>query len=962
MIDNKSTNQDGQNKSYSCQISSCRISKDRSFNEGDVKFCADCNKLICNTCITSHDENHTTIEGANFSSIQENMSKILPNLGNLSPILQKNNLNVSSDSKMISEDTLPDTEEKKVQERQNFNFKQPQFLQKINDDEDEDDRDSDSDSDDDDLMKMKMKNFSNIAAQLKNIKNESDDEEDDDDEDERDFISQAASKLTTIGKVSNSPTNTIFVEYNTKPQSENQFNFNQQQQSYNVSQKYPTMMNGNNNFLQVPQDFNNVKRIINQNYYQNNGYSINVNGINGYQNQEFNSINLYQSQYALTELQKYFLKNEQYYNLVSQFYKQNKPNKNRVTRKIAAQQNKKKRKAKDELGGDNENDESTNLDLEDIPIPQVQDQVKESNKKLGLQDLKNRSKQLFEELKTKSDMIFKEIKHHIHGVQYERDETDRINKYKKYALEGIESYFLYLKDQFKIEYSKLKRCKKREQLSKMMNKVIECIEKYQYYNDQKDFLEFMNKNYESYLNNIELLLHEIQKEGNDFPPQYKIVYENLYDIFFSLISYISLNLPNQKSYSQFTQPIIKIQNSKQLVIPIHYPNKKVVGIFNCRNNELEQIEYDCSQTNDFQKVSNFQIVNDSDFIYFIGGVIFNKEKNTFNPSQKCFKMSRHSGEILVLKEMPFPKMKFGMIMSGNFIYIFGGLYTQEKHRTNTCEKYDISTNTWKILPMMQKNRVCPVVSSFTIVGSNFNQKQLIYLFGGMEDKNNINQSIEVFDSKLDIWIDFIQKPANSRCYIPKQLGYAVQINQEQILIIGGLSGRKQKPTSQIYVYNVSKNSICNLSLDSLPTGIIKDSFVGMPVVYDNSIFLLNTQISQYFPSLKQLQGIRNSQQKQVVFHEQIGNSYKATVSNIDFSQLIQANHFQIEETDKDEQNKPKQQEDDDGNSTVVYILLAILGGGFLFFLYNTWRCHRNRQIEEDEQEFNKIEFQDHKEP
>ncbi|EAR94751.2 Sir2 family transcriptional regulator (macronuclear) [Tetrahymena thermophila SB210] len=855
MIDNQSVNQEGQNISYSCQISNCPISKNGNFNEGDIKFCTDCNKLICNTCITSHDENHTIIEGANFAFIQENMSKVLPNLGNLSPILQSNNLNISSDSKMISEDTLPDTEEKKVQEKQNFNYKQqPQFLQKINDDDDEDD--DDSDSDDDDHI-MKMKNFSNIAAQLKNLKNDSDEEEEDDeDDDEINFISQAASKLTTIGKVSNSPTNTMFVEYNTKPPSENQFDFNQQQQINNASYKQSGIMNGTN-FLQVPQDFNNVKRIINQNSYQNNNYSININGANGYQNQEFNSNKLYQNQYALTELQKVFLQKEKYYNLVSQFYKQNKPNKNLVTKKIAAQQIKKKRKAKDDLGGDNENDESKNQEQEDIPIPQVQDHVKESNKKLGLQELKNRSKQLYEELKAKSDLIFKEIKHHIHGVQYERDETDRINKYKKYALEGIESYFLYLKDQFKIEYSKLKKCKKREQLSKMMNKVIDCIEKYQYYSDQKDFLEFMNKNYDYYLNNIELLLHEIQKEGNDFPPQYKIVYENLYDIFFSLISYISLNLPNQKTYSQFTQPIIKTQSSKYLVIPIHYPNKKIVGIFNCRSNELEQIEYDCSQTMDFQKYSNFQLVNDSDFIYFIGGVIFNKEKSTFNPSQKCFKMSRHSGEIIALKDMPYPKMKFGTIMIGNFIYVFGGLQTQEKHRTNTCEKYDINTNTWKILPVMQMNRVCPVVSSFTTIGSGFNQKQLIYLFGGMEDKNNINQSIEVFDQKLDIWIDFLQKPANSRCYIPKQLGYGVQINQEQILIIGGLSGRKQKPTSQTYVYNVSKNSICNLSLDSLPTGIIKDSFTGMPVVYDNSIFLLNTQISQYFPSLKQLQGVTN---------------------------------------------------------------------------------------------------------
>jgi len=55
---------------------------------------------------------------------------------------------------------------------------------------------------------------------------------------------------------------------------------------------------------------------------------------------------------------------------------------------------------------------------------------------------------------------------------------DRINKYKKYALEGVEQYFRNLKDQFTSEYEKLKKCKKREKLSRMMNKIVKSADSF----------------------------------------------------------------------------------------------------------------------------------------------------------------------------------------------------------------------------------------------------------------------------------------------------------------------------------------------------------------------------------------------------------------------------------------------------------------------------------------------------
>ena len=75
-----------------------------------------------------------------------------------------------------------------------------------------------------------------------------------------------------------------------------------------------------------------------------------------------------------------------------------------------------------------------------------------------------------------------------------------------------------------------------------------------------------------------------------------------------------------------------------------------------------------------------------------------------------------------------------MTLVNNYIYTFGGLCTSEKYRTNTCEFYDISSNNWKQLPSMNRNRVSPLVCPFVGVDNI----SMIYLLGGMEDKNNIS--------------------------------------------------------------------------------------------------------------------------------------------------------------------------------------------------------------------------------
>lgn len=155
--------------------------------------------------------------------------------------------------------------------------------------------------------------------------------------------------------------------------------------------------------------------------------------------------------------------------------------------------------------------------------------------------------------------------------------------------------------------------------------------------------------------------------------------------------------------------------------------------------------------------------------------MYNEEKNTFNATVKCFKVEIATGEISAIRDMLVAKMKFGVNLFSGKISIFGGLQTLEKHRSNSCERYDIATNSWASLPCMKKNRVCPLVSTFVPTEDSLldEMSPLILAIGGMEDKNNINYSIEVFDTDLNLWIEFIEKPVNSKCYIPKQLGYAV---------------------------------------------------------------------------------------------------------------------------------------------------------------------------------------------
>jgi len=47
--------------------------------------------------------------------------------------------------------------------------------------------------------------------------------------------------------------------------------------------------------------------------------------------------------------------------------------------------------------------------------------------------------------------------------------------------------------------------------------------------------------------------------------------------------------------------------------------KKKIAIWNSRINELVEFSYEDDETNELAKFSNFQIVSDSEYVYFIGG-------------------------------------------------------------------------------------------------------------------------------------------------------------------------------------------------------------------------------------------------------------------------------------------------------------------------------------------------------
>lgn len=184
-------------------------------------------------------------------------------------------------------------------------------------------------------------------------------------------------------------------------------------------------MNGNN-FLQVPSkqlDFSNVKSRINESPYQNgngNGYNIingNSNIFSGFPQFE-NPATQYAHQHSLTEVQRLLQSKVEYKHLLGQFYQDNPPPKNKISKKVAKILGKKKRKAKDELGG-LENDESMMVD-EDVPIPELAENQKEkllnNYDAKSLTELKTRSKRILDEIKIESDALFKDIKPHIHGV------------------------------------------------------------------------------------------------------------------------------------------------------------------------------------------------------------------------------------------------------------------------------------------------------------------------------------------------------------------------------------------------------------------------------------------------------------------------------------------------------------------------------------------------------------------
>ena len=181
-------------------------------------------------------------------------------------------------------------------------------------------------------------------------------------------------------------------------------------------------------------------------------------------------------------------------------------------------------------------------------------------------------------------------------------------------------------------------------------------------------------------------------------------------------------------------------------------------------------------------------------------------------SKMFYNYNKTSNNFIKLEDMPSGHSYHSLIGINNFIFAISGF------KNKKVEKYNIDTNQWFSLPSLEISRSWPNSVCF--------DNKFIYVFGGLCElnNNNLNNQIEKFDISINNNTDNKWEliNINSSLILPFYSGI-VQINNEELIIVGGKIDVKEDDIEECYHYFKNDNLIKKSDDFSLPN---KDEFKG----------------------------------------------------------------------------------------------------------------------------------------
>lgn len=219
---------------------------------------------------------------------------------------------------------------------------------------------------------------------------------------------------------------------------------------------------------------------------------------------------------------------------------------------------------------------------------------------------------------------------------------------------------------------------------------------------------------------------------------------------------------------------------------------------------------------------------DNDSLLLCGGKQLNLQKTNENWA-KVYKINLKSQSFQSLASMNTGRKNFSMVYMDGFYYSLGGWdYLDEI--IAKCERYSLKNDRWENISDL--NNPLHLATCVSVSKEN-----CIYLIGGLNNFNRLNENIEKYEAKVNRWfIIKIKKPILSFL-----LGSCLLPDSNLILIYGGRN-LKNESQNECYLYDYKTNQITET--DPM-LGVYNDT-TDIPVVYDNKIYSylskINTQL------------------------------------------------------------------------------------------------------------------------
>eukprot|EP00347_Sterkiella_histriomuscorum_P011771 403371155 len=256
----------------------------------------------------------------------------------------------------------------------------------------------------------------------------------------------------------------------------------------------------------------------------------------------------------------------------------------------------------------------------------------------------------------------------------------------------------------------------------------------------------------------------------------------------------------QQAIQQQIQPAQAIQYT-EILIHIMEKDSKKFYIFNSRTQQVTSHEVNCL-TNFPHNFQAIQIGLVQTRVFIVGGGDFNSVPETMFQMNEIVK-SGPSYALQQKQKMKYPRHGHSCCTLGEtFIFVTGSRKDTDK-APNKTEMYDTRQDAWVELAMFNQGRhyhsSCSFQSKFVYIfcGISNETKKYLNSIERLEfDPNSIQNSLKKTWVKLEI--------ANMALLQPRQGSGVCQVNDNEILIVGGFCGQFSNET---FFLNTQTNSI-----------------------------------------------------------------------------------------------------------------------------------------------------------